>query len=377
MKPNQQLEFERDIPDDFRENWPGRAEIDERRYLIRGRLVRRVHWDRWTPGDIKYPGPIFDANLMVQSIIERMENAGVVAYAWALVRYGQLVDAGGIGYARTASEQNLLDMTETTRMVSASLAKPVCAVTIMKLVEDGVLSLNDLAYPFIQAAFPDVHPSIKAITIRHLLTHTSGINGSGKLSQFGSVLQQATQNRPGTATTYANANYWFLAYVVEGATGTGYLNYAREKILVPMTINTMNNEVDDVPCLYYAAGTTSNGYAWGDFGSTQIGAYGWYASAIDWAKFMAYFRLDQVLEKQSRLTMLNAPEKYFGFRHWNGQPRGSYYGHGGDFIATGNRAFHGGIMGFPDGVDAVLLTNSDDVKNPENVLIQAYHDAYA
>lgn len=383
VKPcsNGKFEFERDLPDDFRESWPDRAEIAERDRLIRGRLVRRVHWENFGLTDFEYGGPIFDANLMVQSIINRMENTGAVGYSWAIVRYGQLVDAGGMGDARTASEVDPRVMTETTRMVSASLAKPVCAVTIMKLVEDKVFSLDDLAYPFIQEAFPNVHPSIEAVTIRHLLTHTSGIVGSSSLSNFGSVLQQPTVTPPGTNGpdgNYENANYWFLAYVVEGATGTAYRTYARDNILVPMTITNMNNEVDDeAPCLYYAANSVSNGFTWGDFQATAIGAYGWFASAIDWAKFMAYFRYDQVLEKQSRLTMLNAPERYFGFRHWNNQPRGSYYGHGGDFSSNGGKAFHGGMMGFPDGVDAVLLTNSDDVANPENVLIQAYHDAYA
>ena len=380
LSPDGKLEFERDIPNDFREAWPDQAEISERGRLIRGRLVRRVHWDRFelnNLNNIVFGGPIFDANLMVQSIINQMESLSPVGYSWAIVRYGQLVDAGGIGDARAESESNSRVMTENTRMVSASLAKPVCAVTIMKLIEDNVISLKDLAYPFIQEAFPNVDPSIEAISIHHLLTHTSGINGSGLLSNFGSVLQQPTDNPPGIKSRYENANYWFLAYVVEGATGIGYSNYARDNILVPMTITSMNNQVDDnAPCLYYAANSVSNGETWGDFESTAIGAYGWYASAIDWAKFMAYFRFDQVLNKHSRLTMLDSSESYFGFRHWNSQPRGSYYGHGGDLSRNG-KAFHGGMMGFPDGVDAVLLTNSDEVKNPENILIQAYHDAYA
>lgn len=143
-----------------------------------------------------------------------------------------------------------------------------------------------------------------------------------------------------------------------------------------MTITNVNGQEDDVPCLYYAADSISNGLAFGDYTGGVFGPYGWYATANDWAKFMTYFRYDQVLQKQSRLTMLNAPECYFGFRHYAGQPRGTYYGHGGDFFNNG-RAFHGGIMGFPDMVDAVLLTNSNDVQNPENILIQAYHDAYA
>ena len=55
--------------------------------------------------------------------------------------------------------------------------------------------------------------------------------------------------------------------------------------------------------------------------------------------------------------MLTDPKKYFGFRRWFNQPRGTYYGHGGDFY-TGANGFRGGMMGFPDYVDAVLLVNN-------------------
>jgi CubicO group peptidase (beta-lactamase class C family) len=366
----------RDIPSDSPETWQDRAEILERNLLVRGHLVRRVHWDGWIADDFVFGGPLFDPNLMVQSIISQMESTGTVGYSWAIVRFGQLVDAGGIGDARTMSESNPLTMTESTRMVSASLAKPICAVAIMKLIDEGELSLNDEAHPFIEDEFPDVHASVEDVTIRHLLTHTAGITASGGGANFGDVLQQPTSFPPGTSASYHNNHYWFLAYVVQGITGEVYADYAIDNVLLPMTITDVNGQVDDVPCLYYGASSTSNGFAWGDFSSGLLGPYGWYATAIDWAKFMTYFRYDQVLEKASRLTMLNAPETYFGFRHWTGQPRGTYYGHGGDFYNNG-RAFHGGIMGFPDMVDAVLLTNSNDGADPESVLIQAYHDAYA
>lgn len=369
--------FERDLDPGFREPWPDRAEIAERDLRCRGRLIKRFHWDAWRPTDIAYHGPVFDRVRMVDSIIGRMTGAGAVGFSWAIVQNGQLVDSGGIGDARTPSETDPRDMTATTRMVSASLAKPVCAVTFMKLVEDGEVALDDLAYPIIQSAFPDAHDSLNSIRIRDLLTHKSGFNGPGQLSQFENALQQPLANPPGTTTRYENWNYWFLAHLVEAVTGSPYVDVATDTVLTPMTITTMSREVDDdAPCLYYAEDSVTNGTTWSDFTATAIGAYGWFASAIDWAKFMAFFRYDQVLSKASRLTMLNTPETYFGFRHWNGQPRGSYYGHGGDF-ASGGRWFHGGIMGFPDGIDAVLLTNSDDVANPEQVLINAYHDAYA
>jgi CubicO group peptidase (beta-lactamase class C family) len=369
--------FERDLAPNFREEWPGRAEMLERDLLVRGRLVKRLHWDHWGPDGFKYHGPIFDRTKMVESIIERMTDAGSVGFSWAIVQNGQLVDAGGMGDARTPSETDPRVMEATTRMVSASLAKPVCAVTVMKLVEQESLELDDFAYPLIEAAFPSAHSDVNDIRIRDLLTHRSGFNGPGTLSQFANALEQPLASAPDSITRYENWNYWFLAHVIEGVTGSPYVDVATETVLEPMTITTMNREVDDdAPCLYYAEDSVTNGVTWNDVTATAIGAYGWFASAIDWAKFLAYFRYDQVLSSSTRLTMLNAPETYFGFRHWNGQPRGSYYGHGGDFN-SGGRWFHGGMVGFPDGVDAVLLTNSDDVSNPENVLMAAYHDAYA
>lgn len=218
-------ESRRDIPSDSPETWHDRAVIMERNLLIRGRLVRRIHWDGWIPDQFVYGVPQFDPNLMVQSIIARMEEAGAVGYSWAIVRFGRLIDAGGIGDARTATESNPAEMTETTRMVSASLAKPICAVAIMKLIEDGELSLNDAAYPLVEDMFPNAHPSIEQVTIRHLLTHTAGITAGGGGANFGAVLQQPTSIVPGSTLScnlYHNNHYWFLAYVVQGVTGEVY-----------------------------------------------------------------------------------------------------------------------------------------------------------
>jgi CubicO group peptidase (beta-lactamase class C family) len=268
-------------------------------------------------------------------------------------------------------------MEADTRMVSASLAKPVCAVTVMRLVEQGQLALDDLAYPIIEENFPDADPSMGGITVRHLLSHRSGFNGPGTLSQFANALQSPLTWAPGTQERYENWNYWFLAHVVEAVTGTPYVDVATDTVLTPMGITGITREVDDVaPCLYYAQDSISNGTTWGDFSATAIGAYGWFASAVDWARFMVSFRYDAVLSQATRLTMLNAPETIFGFSHYHGQPRGSYYGHGGDFN-SGGRWFHGGVRGFPDGVDAVLLFNSDDASNAGGILTAAYHDAYA
>jgi CubicO group peptidase (beta-lactamase class C family) len=245
----------------------------------------------------------------------------------------------------------------------------------MKLVENGVLALDDKAYPHIEETFPDVHDSVKDVTVYQLLTHTSGLKGGILLSQFADVLKNPAV--PTTNSSYHNANYWFLAFMVEGATGGGYIDFAKQEILKPMTITGMTNQVESSPCLYYKLGEFSDGVAWGDFNTTAIGAYGWYASAIHWAKFLAYFRYDKVLSSLTRYQMLNDPKAYFGFRRWFGQKRGTYYGHRGDLISSqGEKGFRGGMIGFPDYVDAVLLVNNSGGFDPETILIDAYHAAY-
>ena len=231
--------------------------------------------------------------------MSRMMDAGSVGFSWAIVQNGQLMDAGGIGDARTPSESDPREMTATTRMVSASLAKPVCAVTVMKLVEDGSLALNDFAYPIIASAFPNAHESMGQIKIRDLLTHQSGFNGPGTLSQFENALQQPLTTMPGT-TRYENWNYWFLAHVVEAITGKPYVEIATNIVLTPMTITTMTREVDDnAPCLYYAEDSVSKGVTWNDFTATAIGAYGWFASAIDWARSGARFLYSSTIRSSS------------------------------------------------------------------------------
>lgn len=374
-KETKEIAFERDIPDDFREAWPDLAEIQARKLLHRGRLINRSHWDHWGPDrNIVLPSS-FDRVKMVNSMIAKMDSVDPVGYSWAIVQNGQLVDAGGIGDARTASEVDPRPMEADTRMVSASLAKPVCAVAMMKLIEDGVVDLFDHAYPLIEAGFPDAHTTMSTIWIRDLLTHRSGFDGPAKLSAFAGALEQPLAKLPGTGEKYENWNYRFLAHLMEGVMDIPYFQLVADTVFNPMLITSITRENDaDAPCLYYGSTSTSGGGTWNDFTSTQVGAYGWFGSAIDWAKFMAFFRYDKVLSKETRLTMLNWSQTYFGFRLWKGQPRGTYYGHVGDL--NGNGCFHGCMMGFPDVIDAVLLSNSDHGASPASVLIEAYHDAF-
>jgi CubicO group peptidase (beta-lactamase class C family) len=135
----------------------------------------------------------------------------------------------------------------------ASLTKQFTATAIMLLVRDGKLKYEDRLID----VFPDFPAYGKAITIRHLLNHTSGLidyedimdkkyaeTPDEKIPQIhdAGVLellkqQKGTKFPPGTRWDYSNSGYVVLAMVVEKKTGMGFGNFLRERIFQPLEMN--------------------------------------------------------------------------------------------------------------------------------------------
>ena len=88
--------------------------------------------------------------------------------AVAVVRRGEVLKAKGYGFANVEHE---VPVTDQTIFQSGSVGKQFTATAVMLLVEDGALSLADRLKKF----YPDGPAAWDPITIRHLLTHTSGI----------------------------------------------------------------------------------------------------------------------------------------------------------------------------------------------------------
>jgi CubicO group peptidase (beta-lactamase class C family) len=138
-----------------------------------------------------------------------------------------------------------------------------------------------------------------------------------------------------------------------------------------MTIADMSCKPDvNNPTLYYNTSKTL-GYSWGDYSKT-CSAYGWSASAIDLAKFLAYVRFHKVLSKPTTDQMLR---EGLGWQKTNGT-RGTYYQHGGDWIGPEKKGFTGVIMHFSDNIDAVLLVNTRGDFNKTILLKNAYEAAF-
>jgi CubicO group peptidase (beta-lactamase class C family) len=345
-----------------------------------------------------YAPPLpFDPQEMIDSFFDQLISIGVAGYSYAIVRNGTLLASSGVGSSRTFVDGNK-EMTAYKRLHIASISKPVTAVGIMHLIEKSSLTLDTKFYNLIKNSFPDAHSEVKDITVRHLLNQNSGLdfqNYKCNDNDVQQVLKLKPKSSPESKYEYNNINYYLLRRIIDHVSGTDYTSYIQSNILNPMTISTMSCERDTSdPTMYYP---TSPNYL-GQYTSGTLfdysppfkdicGAFGWYACAIDLAKFLAYFRYNKVISSASTNLMLtsvsSANTNYaLGWRRIRYQPKGTYYGHSGSWFTTPSNGVRYGmrgiIMRFPYAIDSVLLVNSREQLTQldfdiYDIMINAFH----
>jgi D-alanyl-D-alanine carboxypeptidase len=127
----------------------------------------------------------------------------------------------------------------------ASITKEFTATAILQLAEAGMLSIDDPVSKY----YTDAPVTWKDITLRHLLTHTSGIPSYTSLPQFfdedakvdrtPDEIIKLTRDKPlefepGTKFTYDNTGYIILGYIIEKVSGERYADYIQHHIFQPL-----------------------------------------------------------------------------------------------------------------------------------------------
>lgn len=179
-----------------------------------------------------------DVNLTADSLLKRLvTESDVVGVSGAYSFAGNTIWKSSNGYS---DRENKILFSDTTLTRTASIAKPMTAVAIMQLVEQGKL---DLDLP-IQHYLPEYPIKKKgSITTRHLLTHTSGMAGykSGKEAQTTKEfrnLKEASEVfekrklkfKPGTKFSYTTYGYVVLGQIIETVSGLSYEDYMQTNI---------------------------------------------------------------------------------------------------------------------------------------------------
>ena len=285
-----------------------------------------------------------EARKIDRVVNQQMAANAIPGVSLAVLRRGKIVLLKSYGLANV---EHRVPVTPATVFQSGSLGKQFTAAAVMILVQENKLSLADK----ISKYFPDVPATWNDITIRHLLTHTSGLGDYPpeidlKRDYTEDQLFEAFKKipldfQPGSSWNYSNVGYVTLGILIRKITGKFYGDFIMERIFQPLQMTTARviSEADIVS--HRAAGyRLVNGelknQEWVSPSTNSTADGSLYFSILDLAKWDAALYTDQLLTQSSRdkiwtpTRLNNGTTKDYGF----GWHLGEYHGH--------RLAFHGG-----------------------------------
>jgi CubicO group peptidase (beta-lactamase class C family) len=320
-----------------------------------------------------------NADRIDRYITAQMKKQEIPGLALAVVRDGKIKKAKGYGLADVELQA---PVTEHSVFQWASITKQFTATAIMQLVQDGKLSLDDQ----VNRHYTNAPAAWSNVTVRHLLTHTSGIKSYTDLPDFfgtirkdytpdeliGLVTDRPLDFNPGEKWVYCNTGYYLLGLIIEKVSGQSYADFLSARIFQPAGMDTarVNNQFDLIPHRATGYEVRSNRVWRSEFVSpTQpYSAGALVGTALDLAKWDAALYTDRLLSR-SALEEMWTPVKLN-----NGKT--SPYGYGwqvGDIRKHHFVGHGGGIHGFTsyilrlvdDKLTVIVLANN--AANPQNI----------
>ncbi len=174
-------------------------------------------------------------------------DAGSQAVSATVLRDGEVVHEVALGDRTAAGDP--VEVGDRYRI--ASISKVVTAVTVLRLVEQGAIGLDDPVGARIAARVGVTGPAsgVEQITLRHLLTHRSGIAQYEDLMFRRQVescdqaaatgLSRGLERAPGTTFRYSNLNLCLVGLLIEDITGRPYEDVVRDELLAPLGVEGM------------------------------------------------------------------------------------------------------------------------------------------
>ena len=330
----------------------------------------------------------------IDAIFSKFTSAREPGCAVLVIKDGTTVFRRGYGVTDLRSLQAIGPQ---TNFRLASLTKQFTATAIMLLVRDGKLRYDD----HLSNVFPDLPTYGKAITIRQLLNHTSGLvdyedimekQSAGvpdeKIPQIkdAGVLellkhQTGTKFPPGTRWDYSNSGYVILAMVVEKESGMSFGDFLHQRIFKPLEMNgTIAYEKGKNEVANRAYGHTLNAGVWRETDqsstSATLGDGGIYTSLDDLGKWDRALTDHILLTAKEMVEALSPPAAasggplqkpdgslapLYGFGWFLDPYRGHRrYSHYGETVG-----FRTAIQRFPDdALTVIVLANRAEVDAP-------------
>lgn len=370
------------------------------------------------------PTPQFNIDLFIQNVNEALNDPAnpVAGYQFTVNQNGNLYHAEAGGRSVYASDPGgPVDMTEFIRMNVASVSKFIGTIALMQVLEKNGIGANELIRDHLPQRWKDVMHSDHydagsqyRVTFEKMLQMKTGLRFSPDTSNwspgimptteqmFSAISQPAHSIRDGK---YQNGNFTLIRVLITELeyglnandpeynfmTAEAYFDYIKRNIFdklgidAPMTISAINNYYNNTAFTrahQYPFDITfrdgSNNVGWGATSNPELngGSGGLVLSSMDLAKILAYFIHDNgtIISQSQRETIL---ENDLGLWGTGSGDHGKYSSKGGTRGPEEdlNRAIQSMVMMFPNGVEAVLLVNSNKTDNGSTLRI-AYDEAW-
>jgi CubicO group peptidase (beta-lactamase class C family) len=245
----------------------------------------------------------------------------------AVVKDGKVWLKKGYGYVDYVNKAPIDP--DRTIFRPGSVSKLFTWTAIMQLVDQGKIKLDDDVNKYLRD-FQIKNPYPRPITIADLLTHTAGFDDSGAstmftkyeqlypLKDFLKLHQPPVILPPGKLASYSNYGTTLAGYIVESVSGLPYNEYIRQRIFLPLGMNSSTFDQKQTPFLAQnvASGNLYNNgkFEKQGFDYVEVVPAGALCStAPDMAKFMlAHLTADPRLMKPATYRLMQAP--HFGYR---------------------------------------------------------------
>jgi CubicO group peptidase (beta-lactamase class C family) len=212
------------------------------------------------------------------------ERDHVPGIAYGVVVDGKVIHIGVAGL-RDATSNARVDTSTVFRI--ASMTKSFTALSILKLRDEGKLSLDDPAERYVPELARLRYPTDDSpkITIRHLLSHSAGFPednpwGDQQLAATDEEMSRMIRGgipfstSPGTSFEYSNFGFAILGRIVANVSGVPYTRYVRERILLPLGMTSTTLEAGQVPATRLAHGYRRQDGQWLEEKQLPDGAFG-------------------------------------------------------------------------------------------------------
>ena len=309
-----------------------------------------------------------DPESKVDELFQAYSAEGMPGASVMVIRDGQPILTKSYGLANVETG---VAVEPSTNFRLASITKQFTATSILMLVDDGKLSLDDS----IRQHFPEFPEFADGITVRHILQHTSGIEDyepiygdrfPAQVTDRGVVeiisKTEGTMFAPGSQYSYSNSGYAILAVLVENSSGKTFPDFLHDNIFEPLGMSNTVALVGGVTAVPnrsfgYSVADGEVTYADQSAWSAVLGDGGIYSSVEDLIKWDQALYDNGLISADLRAQSWTPEHENYGF----GFRIDEYKGHKRYHHSGSTSGFRNHMQQYPDDrLTIIVLTNRAD-----------------